>query len=210
MANDRAQNLTNAGFNKARTNINSGFDQAQGFLEPFAASGQRGFDLFQDSIGVNGQPGFDRAFSTFQGDPFREFANQDTENRLTDLFRRYNAQGLADSGASRLAAGRVAGEFARRDVNDFRDRLAGSGQTGLNIAGQQANLATNRATNLANLDTRQGLTNAGREISFGNAMASSRSTGLNNLLALGGTVLSGFAPTANGTSAFGNIGKSFF
>jgi hypothetical protein len=61
-----------------------------------------------------------------------------------------------------------------------------------------ANFGLGTANNLANLAAGQGQQLASNRISFGNAMAGTRNTGLNNLMQLAGTAMKGystFAPT---------------
>ena len=172
--------------NTGTAHLRSGAAEAQGYLEPFARGGQDAFNLYRDATGAGGEEGYARAFENFEANPFREFANQETANALRDVYRRYHGAGMGDSGVSRLAVGRTAGQFARQDVEDYLRRLAGLGQTGVGVAGNQANIAQSTGQQLADLDTSVFSALGNQAISHGNAMASTRNIGLNNLLGLAG------------------------
>ena len=158
-------------------------------FDPYAEFGQEGIDAYRgygDAIGARGEDARAAAFETFESDPFRDFANQETENALRDSFRRYNAAGMADSGANRLATGRVAGQFARQDINDYFNRLRGYGadatRIGMGAAGSQAGIDQS----LADLETSTHSALGNQGINYGNALASSRNIGINNLMGLAG------------------------
>lgn len=153
--------------------------------------GQQDYDLYRKAIGLEGADGYDEAYSTFEADPFRDYRNQNVGNVLRDSFRRYNAGGMANSGANVLAQGRIGAEYAQRDVDDFRNRLQGAGQYGTQI-GYGADTA------LAGLDyghgqqmnqsyTNQGNAIAHSQLGQAQADAQTRGIGVNNLMRLVGT-----------------------
>jgi hypothetical protein len=199
------------GGQRFRENVNAGYDTADGYLQPFAQQGQRGYDLYADSIGVNGAGGYGRAFDTFNADPFRA-GMQDAAGREVDrLFRRYNPTG--QTGASQLAVSRATSDRYAQDVGDFRNRLMGFGGQGLQVAGQRAGMAVNRGQQIGG-SWQQQMTNAGNIAAGGIMNASNaRTAGTNNLFkglgAVGGMALSAFTPGAGGVSAAGNIASAF-
>lgn len=166
--------------------LQTGKDEALGYLQPFADQGRRGFDLYADATGAGGAEGYARAFENFEASPFREFANQNTANALRDVYRRYHGAGLGDSGVSRLAVGRAAGEFARQDVENYLRHLAGLGTAGRAAAGQQAGIAQDVANRSSDIETSVFSALGNQAINHGNAVASTRNIGLNNLLGLAG------------------------
>jgi hypothetical protein len=63
-----AQQAANA---RARGDITAGYTAAQGRISPYAEGGQRGYNAYNDAIGVNGSEGYGRAKANFDADPFR-------------------------------------------------------------------------------------------------------------------------------------------
>lgn len=197
-----AQQAANA---RARGDITTGYSAAQGRIDPYAQAGQRGYDAYNDAIGVNGAQGYGRAYQNFQADPFRQGREAQTNLLTQNMFRRYNGQGMGNSGSSGAAVARVGAERYDQDVADYRNRLAVFGNTAIDLAKTQAGL-----------DTGQGQALSGNSQNVGNIEASrlmngyqARQQGMNNLLSglgfLGGAAITGFAPGAGGTSAFGNM-----
>ncbi len=195
------------GYADAGDNIRGGYEQGYEYLEPYAQRGNDAYDLYSDSIGVGGEEGYGRAFETFEADPFREYAGQDNYNALRRIDRAYNSGGMRDSGASRLALARASGEFARRDVDDFRDRLAGMGSTGANIAQTQAGMATNQGAQLADLDIGKAGSLANTRMNLYNAQNKMRDDKVNRNMAIAGQV-AGLALNALAPGLGGSIGGS--
>ena len=192
-ANANYRAALNTGRMKALNALDTGKSEAQGYYEPYQQVGTQGaqdFDLYRKSIGLGGQEGYDEAFEVFDSDPFRDYRNQNVGNVLRDSFRRYNAGGMANSGINMLAQGRIGAEYAENDVNDWRNRLAGVGQTGintgLNVAGSMAGISSQDAARRADLETSIYSAIGNQAINHGNAMASSRNIGWNNLMGLVG------------------------
>ena len=200
----RNEGRLNSGYAEANNYAKTGYDTSMARFQPFAEQGQRGFNAYNDAIGANGGDARQRQFQNFESDPFLAYANQNNGTALNAMFGKYNARGMGNSGASRLAVQRVAGEQAQGNVNNWLGRLQGAGQQGLQIAGQQVGLdqgyyggmgdrAIGRVNALNNNDTlaTQAANNA-------------RMAGMNNLLSgigsIGGMAISGFAPGASGVS----------
>lgn len=188
--------LANArGGRRYRENVNAGYDRADSYLQPYAQQGQRGYDLYADSIGVNGADGYGRAFNTFNADPFRT-GMQDAANRENDrIFRRYNPTG--QTGTANLAVARATSDRYAQDVADYRNRLMGFGNQGLQVAGQRAGMAVNQGQDIGN-SWQQQMINAGNIAASGiQQRSNARMMGTNNLMqglgALGGTAISAFS-----------------
>lgn len=178
-----------AGANKkAIGTLDSGFNAASEYYKPFQQAGLKGFNLYGDAIGANGAEGYGRAFQTFNQDPFAAGAQDASNNALLKLLRQYNARGMGDSGASRLATSRVASEQYNQRVNDFRNRLMGFGQQGYDAAGALGNLTYGNAGAKASIQAGQGQQLAQITGNLANATAASRTAGVNNILGLVGNV----------------------
>lgn len=194
---------------KARGDITTGYGAAQGRYTPYAESGQRGFNAYNDAIGVNGAEGYGRAKANFDADPFRQGENDYTNLLTRNMFRRYNGQGMGNSGASGAAVARVGAERYGQQVADYRNRLQGQGQMGFQAANAQAGLDTGQAQALSGNSMNQGNIEAQR---LGN-IYQAKTQGMNNLMSglgfLGGAAITGFAPGAGGQSAFGNMASAF-
>jgi hypothetical protein len=193
---------------QARGDITTGYGAAQGRFTPYAQQGQQANSLYNDAIGVNGAGGYQKAFSNFNADPFRQ-GEQDYTNLLTrNMFRRYNGQGMGNSGASGAAVARVGAERYGQQVADYRNRLQGAGQMGFQAANAQAGLDTGQAQALSGNSTNAGNIEAQR---LGN-IYQAKTQGMNNLMsAVGGganLLMAGFAPGAGGGYAFGNMART--
>lgn len=197
-----AQAAANA---RARGDLQAGYSQARERINPLMQTSQRGFDAYNDAIGVNGAQGYGRAKATFDADPFRAGEQDATNLAIRDTFRRYNSRGMGNSGASGAAVGRVGAERYGAQVADYRNRLAGAG-----------NLAPQLAQTMAGYDVGEGQALSGNSMNVGNIEASrlmqgyaAQQQGMNNLLGViggaGNFLMSGFAPGAKGGSAFGNM-----
>lgn len=190
---------------QARGDITTGYGAAQGRFTPYAQQGQQASTMYNDAIGVNGAGGYQKAFANFNADPFRQGENDYTNLLTRNMFRRYNGQGMGNSGASGAAVARVGAERYGQQVADYRNRLQGQGQMGFQAANAQAGLDTGQAQALSGNSMNQGNIEANRLMQGYQA----KTQGMNNLMsglgALGGMAITGFAPGASGTSAFGNM-----
>lgn len=154
--------------------------------------------MYADAIGLNGRAPQQGVVDNFMADPFRA-QNETLSNE--NLARQFNGRGMGNSGAFALAGARGNLERGSTDWNKWLDRIAGVGGQGAQVAGQQAGLDAG----LGDLEMGAANTRAGNEINYGNAMASSRNIGINNLLGVAGVVTRGMTPGWGGQTAFGNI-----
>lgn len=179
---------------KAKGELGTGYQNALARYQPYSQMGAtaRGdYDLYRKSLGLEGQGGYDEAFEVFDADPFKEYRNQNVGNVLRDSFRRYNAGGMANSGANMLAQGRIGAEFAQRDVDDWRNRISGAGQygmqTGYGADAAMAGLDYGHGQNLSGLTTDAANAIAQSKLGLAGFNAQTRGLGMNNLMRLVGT-----------------------
>ncbi len=182
----------NKGAKAAATLYQQGAAEAQPYIEqarerltPYEEVGRNAFLRYGDALGLGGAGAQKAYLDSYLEDPTQELSQRAVARQMA-------ARGLTDSGTSRLAAARVWQE----GYNNRLNQLAGLGQQGLLTAGQQGQYDTE----IGNLrfGTKQLLAN--NEINRANAVANTRSIGVNNLLGLGSLVVS--AATGMPTNAF--------
>lgn len=185
-ANQQAQGYLNQGKAAATEVYNTGADKAQGYYSPYAQQGQNANAMYGNAIGLNGQGNQQSAYDTYAQNPFLKAQQENSNRNLLLQFQKYNAQGMGNSGMSRLATARAAQGYEQSNQQDWMNRLQGLQGQGLQVAGQQAGIEQNRGQYLGDLNSGYGQQMAGNAINYGNAQAASRSTGINNLLGLAG------------------------
>lgn len=205
-----------AAYDEAGNALNAGESKATGYLDPYIQSGGRANALYGDALGLNGA-GAQSAFGAnyAASDPFRaQNANFATEALMKSLNARgmsgsgYAAEavarqnlmrgsedygnylnrlsGVRDSGQSAATnAASIAGNFAQQRAGLATDRLGAQNS----IYGAQAQNATDRGNALSNLSYGNAQQMASQRIGLGNALAESKSAGINNLFNLGGMAL---------------------
>lgn len=172
------------------------YDQAKGYYQPYAESGQKANSTYADSLGLNGAAGGQNALSTYQAgrNPYLDY-EQDLAQRGLD--RTANARGWLNSGASLLASSRARQQLGYQDFSGWQNRLMGMGQQGMQAAGAQAQITQGQG----DMRSGYGQQTAANAINYGNALAASRSTGINNLIQVGG-----MAMKASGYGGYGTGG----
>lgn len=178
----------NAGYGQADQYAGEGYGSSQARFQPYAEQGLRGNQAFGNAIGLNGQEAQQGAYRQFQQDPFLAYARQNSGNEYNAIFKRYGAQGMANSGASGLAVSRAAGERATGDVNNWINRLQGVGQQGAQFANQQAQLDQNYYGGMSNRAVNRSNALVGNDTNATMAANNARQSGVNNLLNVFGTV----------------------
>jgi len=199
-ANAEATQHLETGYNNARDDYTS----AEGYYSPYAESGTKANQFYSDALGLNGDAARSTAIGTLTSNPlFQGQLGQDS-NAMARLL---NAQGASGGGKAQLAAQRV----FQQNAGNWLDRYANQGAQGLTATNAMAGLRQARG----DLSYGYGATRAGQAINMGNAMASSRNVGLNNLFKLGGLAVSAYTgmPTGGGGNAmsgsFGTYGSSW-
>lgn len=190
---------------QATSAINEGAEAARGRLsnamsrfDPYAETGGAAHEMYADALGVNGRGPQSTVVGNFMADPFREH-NETRANET--LGRQFAGRGMGNSGAFAQAAARGSLDRGSADYNQWLTRLGGLGSEGMAAAGGQASIDATGAQMEADL----GNTRAGNAINFGNAMASSRNIGINNILGAAGTVIRAATPGFGGATALGNL-----
>jgi len=151
------------------------YDQAFDQFNPYAQQGGAANAMYGNLLGLNGADARDQAQGVITSDPMFQGAMGQQSNAL---LRQLNARGASGGGQAHLAAQRV----LQSNYDNVLNRYAGAGQQGMQAAGAQAGIRTAQGDNAYGY----GATRAGNAINYGNAMASAKGIGVNNLLALGG------------------------
>ncbi len=183
----KANNTATAALDQGYNTSQGYYDQAASSFDPYTSSGAAGQKMYGDLLGLNGTDARSSAQGIITSDPlWSGKLGEDTNAVLKNL----NARGMGASGASALAGQRV----LLQNYNSVLDRYQGLGQTGLSATGQRAGVLTGQGDNAYGF----GATKANQALQYGNAMAGTRNTGLNNVLAVLGTGAKAYAAYAGG------------
>ncbi len=183
----KANNTATAALDQGYNTSQGYYDQAASSFDPYTSSGAAGEKMYSDLLGLNGDDARSSAQGVITSDPlWSGKLGEDTNAVLKNL----NARGMGASGASALAGQRV----LLQNYNSVLDRYQGLGQTGLSATGQRAGVLTGQGDNAYGF----GATKANQALQYGNAMAGTRNTGLNNVLAVLGTGAKAYAAYAGG------------
>ncbi len=183
----KANNTATAALDQGYNTSQGYYDQAASSFDPYTSSGAAGEKMYSDLLGLNGDDARSSAQGVITSDPlWSGKLGEDTNAVLKNL----NARGMGASGASALAGQRV----LLQNYNSVLDRYQGLGQTGLSATGQRAGVLTGQGDNAYGF----GATKANQALQCGNAMAGTRNTGLNNVLAVLGTGAKAYAAYAGG------------
>jgi len=183
-ANRQATGFLNEGYNNAEREGRNYYNQAQGFLSPYAQSGVRANALYSDALGMNGAEGGQRAQAAY-GYARNPYLQYEQDQAQAGLDRMANARGGLNSGMNVLAAARARMGLGYQDNNAWLNRLGGEAQRGGQFAGMQSQLASGFGNQLMGLYTGRGQQLAANAQQFGNAMAQNEGTFFNNLMGLG-------------------------
>ncbi|MCB1470251.1 MAG: hypothetical protein KDK08_24595, partial [Rhizobiaceae bacterium] len=158
------------------------YDQAAGLYDPYTQQGGKAATMYADLLGINGGDARAAAQGVLTSDPLFQGGLAQDSNAL---LRQLNARGQSGGGLANIAAQRV----LQQNYGSWLDRY--------NQAGQQGFQATNA---LAGVRAAQGdnaygaaATKAGLAVGQGNALASTRNTGINNLLGALGTAANAYS-----------------
>lgn len=182
-----AKATADAALSQGYTDAQGYYTQARDSLDPYAEQGAKGFNTYLDTLGLNGADARKSAQDLYYSDPNQQSISDLVQKKL---YAKYNAGGTGYSGAAGLASARAAQEA----YGGWQNQLKDLGNTGIQVAGAQSDLTKG----LGDLAYGYGATKAGSEINYGNAIADSRSTGINNLLKLGGIGLQAITPGKSG------------
>lgn len=209
-ANANATRYLGLGYNEAKDALNTGYGKAFGYIDPFVQQGQADQTMYRNALGLNGSSGSATAMGAY-GNARNPYAAYQQDQTTNALMRSYNARGMGMGGTAAMAAARANNEQGYGDYTNWLARLQGLGQQGYGAATTAAGLAQGHGQGLADLGWGYNNALAGNAINYGNAraqMATASANGImNGLGGLLGTAVSGFAPTASGMSAFGNMSR---
>jgi hypothetical protein len=163
------------------------YTMAANSFDPYVQSGNAANTFYSNALGLNGNDARASAQSTITSDPLWQGTLANDQNAA---YKALNARGLGASGSAMLAGQRVLSQ----DYGNWLDRYSALGSQGLNATGQQANALMGRGNNAFSY----GATQAGNDISYGNAMAANRNVGLNNVLGVLGAATGGYNALFNG------------
>jgi hypothetical protein len=156
------------------------YDQAAGMYDPYIASGGKASGMYDDFLGLNGQGNALEAYTNLASNPaFSGKLAQDSNA----VARNLNARGMGAGGTAALAGERV----LQQNIGNWLDRYATAGRQGFEATGAKSNITMGKGDNAMGY----GATRAGQAVNYGNALSQTRNAGLNNLLAIGGTLISG-------------------
>lgn len=158
------------------------YDQAFDLFAPFAREGQRANAFYNDALGLNGDEARAAAQGVITSDPMFQGAMGQDSNAV---LRQLNARGASGGGQAQLAGQRV----LQQNYGNWLDRYRQAGAQGFQAAGQQAGVRMGQGDNAYGF----GATKANMAVQRGNALASSRGMGINNLLNLAGTAAKAYA-----------------
>lgn len=147
------------------------YNQAIGTLSPYQKQGTAANDMYYNALGTNGADAQNTAINTITSNPLFQGQLEQDSNAVA---RRLNAVGQGGGGLANLAAQRVFQQTAGNWLDRYRD----AGNQGFQASGAVAGLQQGLGDNAMGY----GATKAGNAINYGNALASSRNIGINNLL----------------------------
>jgi hypothetical protein len=156
------------------------YDQAFDMFSPYAQQGQKANDFYTNALGLGGQEAQGQAIGTLTSNPLFQGQLGQESNALS---RQLNARGMGAGGTAAMAGQRVFQQTAGNWLDRYRD----AGRQGFEATNQQGNIRMGQGDNAMGY----GATRAGQAVNYGNALSQTRNAGLNNLLNVAGTVISG-------------------
>lgn len=153
-------------------------------FDPYVQSGAQSQSFYDNLLGLNGADARAESQGVITSDPL--FQGQLGQNSNA-MLRHLNARGASAGGQAALAGQRV----LQSTYGDWMDRYRTGGAQGLNATNAMAGYQAGRG----DLSYGYGATRAGHETNFGNAMAQSRSIGINNLLGVASLGVNAMKPT---------------
>lgn len=175
----KASNSQKKGIENAKTDLNTGYDKAVGFQQPYVDAGKQTIGRLAEGVKAGGE--FDKVFTAadFETDPGYQFRQAEGQQAVE---RSAAARGGALSGAAIKASNEYGQGVASQEYQsayqrfnnnlDGRfNRLASVAQMGQRAADNSTNLEAERGTNLGNLSINKGNVNAAKDMAYANAGA---------------------------------------
>lgn len=174
----QANSMIDQGFNESQ----GYYDQAAGLYDPYTQQGGKAATMYADLLGINGGDARSEAQGVLTSDPlFQGGLAQDSNALLKQL----NARGQSGGGLANIAAQRV----LQQNYGSWLDRYNQAGQQGFQATNALAGVRAAQGDNAYGAAT----TKAGLALGKGNALASTRNTGINNLMGAIGTGLKAYS-----------------
>ena len=192
-------------YNQGRQDVQDYAGRATGYMQPWVQTGQAANKLWGDATGANGADAQKSYYAGFQNDPGWQAQFQAGMNALD---KSAASRGGLYSGAAMKGVANYGQQFQRQAFQDRLGQLAAQSGSGQGAAGTMAGLTANTGNVLGNMAQGYGQNLAGNDISYANALAASRNTGIQNMLGLGGMLIGGFTGGAGGMSPFGRMGNA--
>lgn len=191
-ANAQASAALKSGYDEGTAAYKTYADKASGMYDPWVASGRRGQTAYEDSLGLNGEAGGQNALTMYRAasNPSLQYEQDRAQKGLEAAA---NARGGLNTGYTALAAARARQGLGYQDYQNWQNRLMGVGQQGFQATGQQAGIAQQTGQYMGDARMGYGQQTAANDINYGNAMASSRNIGVNNLLGVAGAGTKAYA-----------------
>jgi hypothetical protein len=181
---------------QAVANINGGYDkgisaakdygtQAESFYQPWSQSGKRANTAYENSLGLNGDAGSSNALAMYKSarNPYFDY---EADQAQRGIDRAANARGALNSGSNALAVARARMGMGYQDYNNWQGQLRGQGQMGFQADSAMSGIRQNTGRYVADSEIGRGGALASNAINYGNALAASRNTGINNLMGVAG------------------------
>ena len=183
----KADEAMSKGYGEARDIYTNYGQQGLNYFTPYVQQGQKANQLYQDSLGLNGEQGGRNALAAYQSgrNPFLDYQMDQTQRGMD---ARANARGSLNSGANALAVARARQGMGYQDYSNWQNQLNGAGQQGYNAASTAGQMTQQQGQYLGDMRYGYGQQQAGNDINYGNAMASSRNIGINNMIGAVGAV----------------------
>lgn len=156
------------------------YDEAGAMYDPYIASGGNALERYNDLIGLNGGEAAGGAYDALASLPaFSGKLAQDSNA----VARNLNARGMGAGGTAAMAGERV----LQQNIGNWLDRYRDAGRDGFSATGAKSNIVMGKGDAAMGY----GATRAGQAVNYGNSLSQSRNAGLNNLLSLAGTAITG-------------------
>lgn len=155
---------------------NAEYDAASGLIQPWADEGREADQFYRNALGLGTPDQQTEALTTLTGNPLFDGEFGQSSNAV---LRNLNARGAGGGGQAHLAGQRV----FQQTAGNWLDRYKDLGSRGFDATGKLADIRIGKGDNAYGYRATQ----AGRAINMGNALASSRSIGINNMFNALGT-----------------------
>lgn len=184
------------------------YTDAQNFLAPYTASGQRYGTLMDDIVGLNGPEAQARAKTMYESNPSSNLLGDVKDETFRRGMNTWSAAGGANSGRAMEDLSRRMSDVSLNDYYQWQGLGKDMFGTGANAANASANLASNRGQQILGARTGQGTALASGTAAGGLYNAAGMA-GAGNYLAnfLGKTDFSKYFQPTPGTGAIpGGVG----